>query len=72
MDGTGKHNVKRSKPDSGGHRSHIFSHMWKPDLKDKCIHKYISDHIYIYVYIYGETDRQKQRQRQNDCNSGFV
>jgi hypothetical protein len=33
-------------------RSHVFSYMWKTDLKDKCIHKHKHDYIYIYVFIY--------------------
>jgi hypothetical protein len=30
---------------------HVFPHMKKLDLKDKCIHKYTYDLIYIYSYI---------------------
>jgi hypothetical protein len=36
---------------------HVFSHVWKIDSKDKCIHKYKHDHICTdscvdtYVYI---------------------
>jgi hypothetical protein len=33
-------------------RSHVFSHMWKLDLKVQCIYRNIYDHIYIYIYIY--------------------
>jgi hypothetical protein len=37
MDGTGDH-VKQSKAGSEGHRSHVPSHMWCLELKDKCVH----------------------------------
>jgi hypothetical protein len=50
MDGTEAHHIKPSKPSSERQRSHVFFHMWKLDLKDKHIHKYIHDHIY-HVYI---------------------
>jgi hypothetical protein len=30
---------------------HVFLHMWKLDLKDKCIHKYIHTHIYKHMCI---------------------
>jgi hypothetical protein len=44
--------VKWSKPGLEGQRLHVYSYMWKLDLKDKCIHKYICDLIYIYTCIY--------------------
>jgi hypothetical protein len=50
MDGTGDH-IKQSKSGSERHGSHVFFHMWKLDLKDKCIHKYIISFIYIYTYF---------------------
>jgi hypothetical protein len=55
-------NVKWCKPGSG-QRSHVFTHMWKLDLKDKHIHKYINGLTYIYVHTYIE------RKREHDCNS---
>jgi hypothetical protein len=30
-------------------RSHVFSHMWKIDPKDKCIDKKKHDHVHIYI-----------------------
>jgi hypothetical protein len=36
--------------------------MWKLDLKDKCIHKYIYDLI--------ERENENKRERENDCNRG--
>jgi hypothetical protein len=35
----GGHNVKLSNSGSGKQRLHVFSHMWKIEPKDKCIHK---------------------------------
>jgi ribosomal protein S4E len=61
MDGTGDHQVKRSKP---GSERHVFCHMWKLDLKDKRIH----DHIYIErgnIFIIGGGRRRKENDRVN-------
>jgi hypothetical protein len=57
MNETEGYHVKQSKPTSERQRSHIFSHMWKMDPKDKCIHKYKHDQICIYVRmnIYAHT-----------------
>jgi hypothetical protein len=41
MNATGDYNIYLSKPGSERQRLHIFSHLWKIDPKDKCIHKYI-------------------------------
>jgi hypothetical protein len=30
-------------------KDHVFSHMWKLDLKDRHIHKYIHDSTYTYI-----------------------
>jgi hypothetical protein len=30
----------------------FFPNMWKLDLKDKCVNKYISDLIYIATHMY--------------------
>jgi hypothetical protein len=49
MDGTGDHQVTQSKPGSERQSSHISSHMWKLNLKDKYIHKYIRDHMFRYI-----------------------
>jgi hypothetical protein len=49
MNGTGDHHVNQSKPDSKKQRPHIFSHMWKIDLKDKYTHKCKHDHIHKYI-----------------------
>jgi hypothetical protein len=49
VDETGDHHVKQSKLGSKGQRLHVFPHMWKLDLKDKCTHKYICDIYYIYL-----------------------
>jgi hypothetical protein len=32
--------------------SHVFSHMWKTEPKDKYIHKYKHNPMYLYLYIY--------------------
>jgi hypothetical protein len=59
MDGTGVHQVKKSRPGLERQRSHVFSHMWKTDPKDKCMHIYKQDHLYIYdtyVNIYMKHD----------------
>jgi hypothetical protein len=41
-DGIREHHVK---PGSEDQRSHVFPHMWKLDLKDKCI-----PNVYVCVY----------------------
>jgi hypothetical protein len=45
---------------SQGQRLHVFPHVCKLDLKDKCIHRFIIIHTYIHSYI----------NRERDCNSG--
>jgi streptogramin lyase len=37
-----------------------FSHVWKLDIKGKCIHQHKPDHMYIDTYVY------------NDDNSGTI
>jgi hypothetical protein len=49
MDRIRDHYAKQSKPGSERQRSHVFSHMWNINKKDKCIHTYKH---YIYVIIY--------------------
>jgi hypothetical protein len=39
MNGTGDHHVKLSKPSAERQSSHVFSHMWKLDLKEKQVMK---------------------------------
>jgi hypothetical protein len=36
-------------------RLHVFPCMWRPDLKVRCIYRYIYDHIYVYTYSERET-----------------
>jgi hypothetical protein len=43
------HNAIQSKTDSERQSLHIFFRVWKLDLKDKGVHKYINDCIYIYT-----------------------
>jgi hypothetical protein len=57
MDATGDYHVNRSKLGSERQKSHVFSHMWKIDPKDKCIHKYKHDHL--------ERESKKEREREN-------
>jgi hypothetical protein len=47
MNETGEHHVKQRKSGSKGQKSHVFPHMWKLDLKDTCVHKYI--HVCVYT-----------------------
>jgi hypothetical protein len=56
MDITGDHSFKKSKPDSE-RQCHVFPHMVKVGLKDKCIHKYTYDLIHIYI------ERERERER---------
>jgi hypothetical protein len=56
MDGTGEHQVKQSSPGSKGQRAYTFPHMWKPDIKNKCIHKYMILYTHMYVERQSETD----------------
>jgi hypothetical protein len=30
-------------------KCHVFSHMWKTDPKDRCVHEYKHDHVHIYI-----------------------
>jgi hypothetical protein len=59
-----------SKPGSEGQRLHVFPCMWKLDLKDKYIHKYIYDQIYIHththtyihnIHTYMERGREREK-----------
>jgi hypothetical protein len=44
MDGTGDYHIKQNKPGLERQKLHVFSHMWKMDSKDKCVHKCKHDH----------------------------
>jgi hypothetical protein len=44
-----------------GQRLYVFPHMWKPELKDKCIHEYIYDLTNIYTYMYVCIHIQRER-----------
>jgi hypothetical protein len=68
VNGTGDFHVRQRKSVSEEQRSHVFPHMWKPVLEDKCIFKWSYVYIYIYIYIYIHS--QKERERECDCNSG--
>jgi hypothetical protein len=50
-------------------KGHMFSFMWKIDLKVKCIHKYINDltHtcMHIYVCVYTNIDTYIHGEREN-------
>jgi hypothetical protein len=62
MDGTEDYHVRQSKPGSERQRSHVFSHMWKLDLKNKCIYKCVYDLTHTCVkkiYIYLEREHCK-------------
>jgi hypothetical protein len=51
MDGNEEHHLKWSKPGSKGQSLHGFPHLWKLDLKEKCIQKYMYYPIYgIYIW----------------------
>jgi hypothetical protein len=53
MDGTGEHMLNK------GQKLDVFPHMWKLDLKDKC--------IYTYIHIWsneGERERERERERK--------
>jgi hypothetical protein len=70
MDRTREHHVKQSKPGSERQRLRVFFHMWKTDLKDKCIYKCKHDHIHIYmenmcviVGLFGGTQKEKEKKR---------
>jgi hypothetical protein len=47
-------------------KGHVFLLMWKLDLSDKFIYKYINDLIYIC------TKRQKESTKEHNYNSGSV
>jgi hypothetical protein len=51
--GTEHHHVKWRNSGSRGQRLHFFPHNVEVYLKEKCVHKYIHDHICIF---YRETD----------------
>jgi hypothetical protein len=59
MDGTGDHHAKQRKAGSEGQRPHVLPYLWKLDLKDKCIHKYIHNLIYIHTYVHAHTQRTR-------------
>jgi hypothetical protein len=64
-------NIILSKPGSKGQRSHVFPDMWKLDLKDKCICKYMYGHLCLctYVFIYlsiHERGRERGRKRERE------
>jgi hypothetical protein len=52
MGAIGGHHAKWIKPDSETQRRHIFSHMWKIDPEDKCIHRNKHDLIETHMLTY--------------------
>jgi hypothetical protein len=57
MDVKGYH-IKQNKPGSEEQRCYVFPHMWKLDLKYKCIHKYIYDLVHTYTQIHTHKYRE--------------
>jgi hypothetical protein len=45
-------------------RPHIFPHMWKLDLKDKCMHKYIHYHTHNMFTVVGLFEGTKGKQER--------